>query len=178
MGLKLSKFLHERLEAGVLTAEEAELEDRINAALIIWLGDLRRARCGRGQERDSKRWGGDSEWKHPRNEPNAVVSDVTVEYWRSLREVDEPKVKEYVARAVQVPLTVEQLQVTFVEPARAYAMPVVRAHERPTEEEEEALAKFQVLRKHYPRRGKGVHARTQEVPEAVRNTVRGSCTSP
>jgi len=171
MGLKLSKFVHEQLAAGLVTAEEAELEERINASLTVWLADLRRARCGRGQERDGKRWGAESESKLLPKAPNPVVSDETVEFWRSVREVDEPKVKAYVVRALQVPLTVEDMHISFVHPARSYDMPVVRAHERPTEHEEEALAKFQVLRKHYPHRGKGVHARTEEVPEDVRNKV-------
>ena len=147
------------LSFGGLTFTPAEqvVEHGIAAALSTWHADLAATRCGSGKDR-------------PDNPAMSIIPDSVLELWKQAAARAAAVVKNYLARAVVVPLTLTTLRVSWSD-GRDWSMPLVRATEPLSAVEAAAIAKFHLARQLFPRKY-SVYKRLAEVPESVREQVR------
>ena len=171
MGQKLSMFIDSQLARANVSEEQAKIERGILEALEDWYDEMKDRSCGHGVERDEKKAIRARKHPPPFLNPQRIVSDETIQHWRTIARQDDPIIKEYIHQALKVPLTIGEIDVVLAHPSRSYKMPIVRAEMLLRPEEEEAFNKAPVLRHYYPGKNRGVRRRTEEIPAAVRESV-------
>ena len=105
MGQKLSMFIDSQLARANFCEEQAKIERGILEALEDWYDEMKDRSCGHGVERDEKKAIRARKHPPPFLNPQRIVSDETIQHWRTIARQDDPIIKEYIHQALKVPLT-------------------------------------------------------------------------